>query len=50
MVSVLDVGTPPKPFKVYVGTFNTPVLELYVEAPDEPVTVREIAALARALV
>jgi hypothetical protein len=41
---------PPKPAKVYVGTFNTPVLELYVEAPDDPLTVSVIAALARAFV
>ena len=40
MVSVLLVGTPPKPDKVYVGTFKTPAVK--VEDPDDPVVVNEV--------
>jgi hypothetical protein len=46
MVIVLLVGTAPNPLAVYVGTFNTPVLLLYVAEPLEPLVVRLIAALA----
>jgi hypothetical protein len=51
MVSVLLVGTPPKPANVYVGTFNTP--DTNVEDPEEPVVVNVIAegmSLVKAIV
>ena len=34
-------GCPPNPANVYVGTFKAPVEVLNVEAPLEPLTVRE---------
>jgi hypothetical protein len=46
----LVVGTPPNPLRVYVGTFKTPVVLLYVAAPLAPDTVKLIAALAKASV
>jgi hypothetical protein len=39
IVNVREEGTPPSPLKVYVGTFNTP--EINVEAPEEPVVVKD---------
>jgi len=41
IVRVLEVGTPPRPDNVYVGTFN--VFPMNVEAPLLPVVVRVMA-------